>query len=282
MKNLIPVMLPVLFFIAGCFNPEPASNAGKRDSSRPAEPALVNYTIINTLPHDKDYFTEGLEYFDGKLWESSGGNTAESPYPSAIGVVNTKTGKNDPHIVLDRRKYFAEGITFFNNKLYWLTLDNGIGFVYDATTFQQLKSFKLLSIERKGWGLTHNDQHLIMSDGTDRLYFLHPDSLNLVKYIKVQDHNGPVNNLNELELINGYIYANQWLTSWILIIDPVTGYVKGKIDLDKLQLEADKKLSEKRELNGIAYNPATGNIMITGKKWPVMYEISVSGLPAEQ
>jgi glutamine cyclotransferase len=282
MKSLIPVMLPVLFLLTGCFNPEPASNPGKRDSSRPAEPALLTYSVVATLPHDTTYFTEGLEYYDGKLWESSGGNLAESPYPSVMGLVNTNIGKNDPHLVLDRRKYFAEGITFFNNKLYWLTLDNGIGFVYDATDFKQLKSFKLPSIEKKGWGLTHNSQHLIMSDGTDRLYFLHPDSLNLVKYIKVQDHHGPVNNLNELEFINGYIYANQWLTSWILIIDPATGFVKAKIDLEKLQEEADKKLTEKRELNGIAYNSTTGNIMITGKKWPMMYEISVSGLPTVQ
>jgi glutamine cyclotransferase len=204
MKSLIPFMLPVLLFMAGCINPEPASNSGKRDSTRPAEPVILSYAVVATVPHDTTYFTEGLEYFDGKLWESSGGNMAESPYPSVMGVV-TKTGKNDPQLVLDRRKYFAEGITFFKNKLYWLTLDNGIGFVYDATTFKQLSSFKLPSIERKGWGLTHNSEHLIMSDGTDRLYFLHPDSLTRVKYIKVQDHNGPVNNLNELEFINGYV-----------------------------------------------------------------------------
>jgi len=276
MKHLIPVMIPVLFIIAGCFNPESAGHQGKKDSSSPAEPVKITYTITATLPHDTSYFTEGLEYYDGKLWESSGGNMTESPYPSVIGVVNTKTGKNDPHAVLDRRKYFAEGITFFNNKMYWLTLDNGLGFVYDATTFKQLKSFKLPSLEKKGWGLTHDAHHLIMSDGTDRLYFLHPDSLNLVKYIKVSDHNGPINNLNELEFINGYVYANQWLTTWILVIDPATGIVKAKIDLEELQKEADQKTAERRELNGIAYNPATDRLMITGKKWPMMYEITLN------
>lgn len=276
MKTFTPAMFSVLLFIAGCINPEHAGNANKPDSTGPGEPAKISYTIMAVHPHDTSYFSEGLEYYEGKLWESSGGNMFESPYPSVVGQVNIQTGKNDPHAVLDRKKYFAEGITFFNNKMYWLTLDSRVGFVYDAHTFKQLSSFKLPSMEKKGWGLTHDAQHLIMSDGTDRLYYLHPDSLTLIKQIKVNDQNGPVNNLNELEYINGMIYANQWLTNYILVIDPATGYVKGKIDLEQMQQSADKKTPVQRELNGIAYNAATNTIMITGKKWPMMYEISLS------
>ncbi|NML23350.1 glutaminyl-peptide cyclotransferase [Pseudoflavitalea sp. G-6-1-2] len=274
MKNLIPDMLALLIAMAGCSNPEHATSATKSDSSIPAS-INIGYTVFASYPHDTTYFTEGLEYFDDKLWESSGGNLAESPFPSVLGVVNTKKGINDPEILLDRRKYFAEGITFFNNKLYWLTLDNGVGFVYDLQSKQKLKEFKLPSIERKGWGLTHDSTHLIMSDGTNRLYYLHPDSLIRYKVLEVRDENGPVTNLNELEYVNGTIFANQWLTNNILLINAGTGYVKGKIDLSPLQQKADKQLIVYRELNGIAYNPKTGRYMITGKKWPEMYEITL-------
>jgi glutamine cyclotransferase len=268
-------MIALLILFNSCFNPETArtSRAGSTDSTGPSQPVVIGYTVHASYPHDTAYFTEGLEYYQGKLWESSGGNMTESPYPSVLGVVNTSTGRNDPRVLMDRRKYFAEGITFFRNKLYWLTLDNGIGFVYDAQDFKQLRSFKLPSIEKKGWGLTHDSSHIIMSDGTDRLYYLHPDSLTLVKKISVRDNRGPVNNLNELEYVNGKIYANRWLTSYILVIDPVTGHVTGTIDLELLQKEADRKMPGFRELNGIAWNAATGRMMITGKRWSEMHEI---------
>ncbi|HVK47102.1 MAG TPA: glutaminyl-peptide cyclotransferase [Pseudobacter sp.] len=268
-------MITLLILFNSCFNPETArtSETGRTDSTGPSQPAVIGYTVHASYPHDTAYFTEGLEYYQGKLWESSGGNITESPYPSALGVVNTQTGRNDPRVLMDRGKYFAEGITFFRDKLYWLTLDNGIGFVYDAQDFKQLRSFKLPSIEKKGWGLTHDSSHIIMSDGTDRLYYLHPDSLTLVKKISVRDNRGPVNNLNELEYVNGKIYANRWLTSYILVVDPATGYVTGTIDLALLQKEADRKMPGYRELNGIAWNAATGRMMITGKRWSEMYEI---------
>lgn len=268
-------MITLLILFNSCFNPETArtSETGRTDSTGPSQPAVIGYTVHASYPHDTAYFTEGLEYYQGKLWESSGGNMTESPYPSVLGVVNPKTGRNDPRVLMDRRKYFAEGITFFRDKLYWLTLDNGIGFVYDAQDLKQLRSFKLPSIEKKGWGLTHDSSHIIMSDGTDRLYYLHPDSLTLVKKISVRDNRGPVNNLNELEYVNGKIYANRWLTSYILVIDPATGYVTGTIDLELLQKEADRKMPGYRELNGIAWNAATGRMMITGKRWSEMHEI---------
>lgn len=276
MKRGSRCMIALLLLFNSCFNPETArtSDTGRTDSAGPATPVVIGYTVHATYPHDTAYFTEGLEYFQGQLWESSGGNMTESPYPSIAGVVNTKTGRNDPRVLMDRRKYFAEGITFFRDKLYWLTLDNGIGFVYDVKQdYKLLRSFKLPSIEKKGWGLTHDSSHIIMSDGTDRLYFLDPDSLTLVKKISVRDNRGPLNNLNELEYANGKIYANRWLTTTILVIDPATGYVTGTIDLDLLQKEADKKQTGYRELNGIAWNAATGRMMITGKRWSEMHEI---------
>ena len=273
MKSIIPDILVLLVSLGGCTSPEKTTGAGN-DTIAPA-PASMGYTVFASYPHDSTYFTEGLEYYDGRLWESSGGNLTESPYPSVLGTVNTQRGVNDPHLLLDRRKYFAEGITFFNNKLYWLTLDNGIGFVYDLPTKQKLREFRLPSIEGKGWGLTHDSTHLIMSDGTNRLYYIQPDSLRLHKVLQVTDHNGPVTNLNELEYVNGMIYANQWLTSLIHVIDASSGHVKATIDLGDLQRKTDKQLIVYRELNGIAYNPATGRFMITGKKWPEMYEITL-------
>jgi glutaminyl-peptide cyclotransferase len=151
-----------------------------------------------------------------------------------------------------------------------LTYTTKKGFIYDAKTFKKLREFSYAS---EGWGLTHDGQNLIMSTGTSNLYYLSPDSLAFVKMLPVQDNNGYVAQINELEYINGFIYANQWLTPNILKIDPATGYVVGKFDLARQLAEIKSKYAGAEELNGIAYDTATQKTYITGKKWPVIYEI---------
>lgn len=274
MKKTTILYIAFLSFIAACTDGDTKEKSTEDTGSETTASTVLNYSVLNKFPHDTSYFTEGLEFYKGKLFESSGGNADESPYPSEFGIADLKTGKVETKVKLDKTKYFGEGITFFNNKLYHLTWTSQVGFVYDANTFKKIKEFNIPS--KEGWGLTHDSAHLIMSDGSSNLYYLAPDSLKLLNILRVTDHNGPVANINELEYINGYIYANQWETTYILKIDPTTGSVVGRLNLEGLQKEAVSLRPGADVLNGIAYNNATGNLYVTGKRWPYVYEIKVN------
>ncbi len=251
------------------------NGGGKTDTPDTTTPVassapLINYSLVNVYPHDTTYFTEGLEFYKGQLFESSGGDNEASPFPSAVGILDLKTGKVATKIQLDRDLHFGEGITFFNDKLYLLTWKSGVGFIYDPVTFKKIREFRLPS--KEGWGMTHDISNLIMSDGTSNLYFLSPDSLRLMKIVGVSDNNGPIPNINELEFIDGYIYANQWLTAYIYKIDPSSGKVLGRMDLSGLAKEA-KANNEDPNWNGIAYDSTTKSIFVSGKKWRSIYAI---------
>jgi len=174
---------------------------------------------------------------------------------------------------LDKSKFFGEGITFFNNKMYQLTWKNKVGYVYDATSFKKLREFPIPS--KEGWSFTHDSTHLIMSDGTSNLYIMDPDSLHVINLLPVTDNNGPVSNINELEYVNGFIYANQWLTNYILKIDASNGKVVGRLDLSNIEKEVSNKDPEVHEMNGIAYNSGSKTFYVTGKLWPTIYEIRI-------
>ena len=275
MKKVLFAATVLLTTLAACNgnNNAGANNAGDTNSHANAAPPVIQYAVVNKYPHDTSYFTEGLEFYKGQLFESSGGNADESPYPSEFGIADLKTGKVTSKVKLDKTKYFGEGITFFGDKMYHLTWTSHVGFVYDANTFKLIKEFRLPAQE--GWGLTHDSTHLIMSDGTSNLYYITPDSLNLAYIMRVTDNNGPVTNINELEYVNGFIYANQWETNYILKIDAETGSVVGKINLENLQKEASSLRPGADVLNGIAFNKETGQLLVTGKRWPYVYEIKV-------
>lgn len=240
-------------------------------------PSILPFSLVGTQPHDISYFTEGLEFHNGQLYESSGPSTNENgtgpgPYPSGFGVVDSASGKVSPKVMLDKIKYFGEGITFFNGKIYQITWREKTGFVYDAKSFKKLREFTLPTAE--GWGLTHDTMHIIMSVGTNQLYYLHPDSLTTSNIVSVHDNNGPLTSrLNELEYINGYIYANEWYTNYIVKIDPLSGKVVGRLDLSRQVAEAAQRNPSANEMNGIAYDSVSNNILVTGKNWPVMYKI---------
>ena len=238
-------------------------------------PSLVPYSVTGTLPHDTLYFTEGLEYYNGILYESSGPGGSEdylsSAYPSAFGTVNMQTGKVTNKVELEKATHFAEGITFFKDKVYHLTYKNKIGYVFDAKTFKKIREFNLPSAE--GWGLTHDSSSIIMSDGTSKLYFLHPDSLTTRHILTVTDNMGEVPSINELEYINGFIYANKWGTNHILKIDAQSGKVIGMLDFSKKAAEAAQQYPRLNEMNGIAYDSTTGTMLVTGKNWPVIYKV---------
>lgn len=231
----------------------------------PAVAAQYGYEIIATYPHDRDAFTQGLVYDDGVLYESTGLNGR-----SSLRKVNLQTGE-----VLQRRdidqQYFAEGLTLFNDKLIQLTWQSNKGFVYDKTTFEPLREW---TYPTEGWGLTHDGKQLIMSDGSATLRFLNPDTLAVEREITVTDAGQPVVRLNELEYVNGEIFANVWQTDLMARIDPQTGRVNGWIDLSGLLSPADR-VQPVDVLNGIAYDPAGDRLFVTGKLWPKLFEIKL-------
>jgi glutamine cyclotransferase len=173
---------------------------------------------------------------------------------------------------LDKHAYFGEGIVFLHDKVYQLTYKTKIGFIYDAKTFKKLGDFTFPS--EQGWGMTTDGTSLIMSDGTSTLTWLNPADFKVTKTIHVTDESGQVENVNELEFINGFIYSNVYEENYIVKIDPATGNIVGKINLQSLDDEAKQRYPGRMQMNGIAYDSVTNKIYVTGKLWPNIYEIS--------
>ncbi|MGZ4044080.1 MAG: glutaminyl-peptide cyclotransferase, partial [Bacteroidia bacterium] len=209
-----------------------------------------------------------------KLFESSGAPEYLKQTRSMFGIVNLKNGKIDVKGEIDRSRYFGEGIAILNGKLYQLTYENKIGFIYDITTFKTVGQFSFKN--KEGWGLTTDGTNLIMSDGTSDLTYLDPNNQNVVKTLNVNTINYDLpDQLNELEYINGFIYANVWRTATIVKIDPTTGNIVGILDLSALEAKAKAKYNGCYEMNGIAYDPSEKKVLITGKMWPEIYKIEI-------
>jgi glutamine cyclotransferase len=222
------------------------------------------YEVVNVFPHDREAFTQGLVYRDGVLYESTGLKGR-----SSLRKVQLETGKVLQQIRLDSR-YFAEGLTDWGNRLVQLTWETNIGFVYDLASFKQTGTFAYAG---EGWGLTHDGTRLIMSDGTPTLRFLDPATFRVVGSLQVKDGALPVEDLNELEYVEGEIYANVWTTDRIAVISPSTGLVSRWINLAGL-LPAAQTTGD-AVLNGIAYDAAGKRLFVTGKLWPRLFEIRV-------
>ena len=228
-------------------------------------PPVYRYRVVHTYPHDPAAFTQGLVFEDGLLYEGTG-----LYGQSSLRRVELETGK-----VLQRRElpaeYFGEGITVFGDRIIQLTWQSNLGFVYDKETFELLKEF---SYPTEGWGITHDGTRLIMSDGTATLRFLDPETLQEIGRIDVSDDAGSVARLNELEYVQGEIYANVWQTDRIARISPQTGRVVGWIDLQGL-LSAEDRARPVDVLNGIAYDAENDRLFVTGKWWPRLFEIDL-------
>jgi len=264
-KRLFPL---VALFLLSC-------NGNKNSSSSPnATTPAIEYSYVNAYPHDTTAFTEGLLFHDGVLYESTGATKNLPQTKSLFGVVDLKTGRIDTKVALDRAKYFGEGIAFLNGKVFQLTYDTKVGFIYSATNFKKIGEFILPSEE--GWGLTTDGTSLIMSDGTNILTYLNPTTLKIVKAVSVFENGAVRDRLNELEYINGFIYANIWLTNTVVKINPADGKVVGALDFTSLADVARNTFSGSLEMNGIAYDPSTEKILITGKLWPQIYEVKFS------
>jgi glutamine cyclotransferase len=229
---------------------------------------VQSFTVVATFPHDTSSFTQGLVYAgDGQFFESTGLNGE-----SSLRRVDLATGKTLQRIDVPS-EYFAEGLALVGEELLQLTWQHRLAFVYDRKTFKQKRTFPYKS---EGWGIAYDgSSQLVMSDGSDTLTFLDSKTFALGKKLRVMDAGKPVPNLNELEWIEGEIWANVWLTDRIARISPNTGEVNAWIDLSTLYPRL-QRTPPSDELNGIAYDKATRRIFITGKKWPKLYQISTS------
>ena len=243
----------------------PANTANTGNTAANPPLAHYGYQIVNTWPHDSDAFTQGLIFSDGKLYESTG-----QVGSSSLRLVEPQTGKVLKKVDVPE-PFFAEGITFLNGKIYQLTWQHGIGFIYDAQKMEQIGRFDYTG---EGWGITTDGRSLIISDGSNRLKFIDPDSFRVTKTIAVLDGNRPIIELNELEYVNGEIYANIWHDERIVTIDPQTGRVTGWIDLTGLLPSGDVSNPE-AVLNGIAYDQSAKRLFVTGKLWPRLFEIQL-------
>jgi glutaminyl-peptide cyclotransferase len=225
-----------------------------------SSPVHYTYTLVKTYPHDSGAYTEGLVFDNGVLYESTG----ES---SSLRRVDLESGNVLQEINL-ANEYFGEGLTVVDDTLVQLTWQSHLGFVYDKETFGLVGNF---TYSTEGWGLTYDGNRLIMSDGSSNLYFLDPVSFQKVGQVSVQDGNTAVTSINELEFVNGDIYANIWYQQKIAIINPDTGQVKGWIDLTGLYQPNNYDYV----LNGIAFDSANNRLFVTGKYWPNLYQITL-------
>lgn len=230
------------------------------------KPAKFTFSVVRTYPHDREAFTQGLFYDNGVLYEGTGQESG-----SSLREVELQTGKVMRQHNLDP-SLFGEGITLYKDRIYQVTWRNKVGFVYNRSDFRVLNR---LYYQTEGWGLTTMGERLVMSDGSNILYFLDPESFTAVDRLEVYDDEKKVDQLNELEYINGEIWANIWMTDLIARIDPSSGRVNSYIDLWKLFPEAKRREVNADVLNGIAWDSSEGRIFVTGKRWPQLYEIKV-------
>ena len=251
------LVLTRVFFIYHISNLEPSTNSNVIP--------VYTYKVINTYPHDQSAFTEGLVFEDGVLYEGTG----------LHGQSNLRRVKLDTGEILQiyelPPQFFGEGVTIYGNKIIQLTWQSNIGFVYNKYSFKLLQEF---NYPDEGWGITHDEKHLIMSDGTETLHFLNPETFEEISQIEVSANDIPVTRINELEYIQGEIYANIWQTELIARIDPLTGQVIGWVDLKGiLSPKDDSKTVD--VLNGIAYDAKNDRLFVTGKYWPKLFEIKL-------
>lgn len=272
-NKLLPIFSLLLFFIS-CQN----SSSPDFDTSLPVNnippPSQIMFKVIAVYPHDPTAFTQGLEFHDGKLYEGTGDYNR-----SNLRIVDIKTGKIEKNYLIPDKSIFGEGITIFKNKIYQLTWKSQKVYVYNPGDFSH--PVDTLKWDREGWGATNDGKNIIISDGSSHLFFVQPDEkskeMRVNKVLTVADNKGEVDSLNELELINGYVYANRWLTNDIVKIDTATGHVTGKLNLTGLlqQYDPNAPIEDGAVLNGIAYDSNSKKLYITGKDWPKLFEMEL-------
>jgi glutaminyl-peptide cyclotransferase len=265
MKKIALFLLPVLML--ACNDTKEESSTDNTTAAIPT-PANMGYTIVKIYPHDVSSYTQGLIWFNNTLYEGTG-----MKGESRLMKINLETGQATQKIDIPK-EYFGEGITILNDKIYQLTWEEHKVFVYDLATFKKIKEFDW---NMQGWGITHNGKQLLISTGDSNIYFVNPETFAIERTLGVYDNNGYLADLNELEFVNGSIYANVYMKNYIAKINPETGLVEGRLDFSGLLQKTGQPTTEETDvLNGIAFNSATNSFYITGKKWPALYEIKLN------
>jgi glutaminyl-peptide cyclotransferase len=249
------------------------SNSNATDNNNTPENTTTNnnsipYTLVKQWPHNPDFFIEGLEFKDSLLYESVG--DADYSGKSCISIINQQTGLPISQTKLDK-KYFGEGLTIINNKAFMLTYKEEKGFIFDPKTLKQIGEF---SYKGEGWGMTNDGSKIMMSNGSNNISIRNANTFAEENVIAIFDENGPVANINELEYVNGFLYANLWQTNTIIKIDLQKKMVVQKIDFSSLVNQYIPQ-NQKAEMNGIAYNKKSNTFFITGKNWNTMFEVAI-------
>lgn len=262
-----PYILLLIFVLAACGN-NPETEEKSIVSVIPP-PVQMSYSLLKVYPHDTAAFTQGLQFVHGFFYEGTGEYGR-----SNLRKTDIQTGK-----VLQKHdlsnELFGEGVTVLDNKIYQITWQNKKGFVYNMTDFKLIREF---FYPTDGWGITNDGTYLIMSDGSSNIYYMDPLTFKEIRRISVQDNAGLKNNLNELEFIKGFIYANVWQTDEILKIDTSSGNVVGRLDMSGLKKSYPELIDENNNkvLNGIAWDSSSNRLFITGKNWPKLFEIKLN------
>ena len=272
MKNFYYIVLLVLIL----------SSCGDNTSDKPSDtvpvvstlpaPTSIGYTLLNVYPHDTSSYTQGLQYLNGVLYEGTGNPRKENNI-SKLRKIEFKTGKVLKETFI-KGSLFGEGITVLGDKIYQITWEDKKCFVYNLSDFKLIKEF---NYNTDGWGLTNDGKLLIMSDGSDKIYFRDPNNFQEITHISVQDNTGLRNNINELEYINGFIYANVYQTDEVLKIDPGNGHVVGKIDFSSLKNGYPELSAPPSDyFNGIAWDSTGNRLFVTGKYWSKLFEVRLN------
>lgn len=268
LKRIVFLTLPVVLLLSACNENVNESDPNLTTSYAGIKPpALLPFTVINQFPHDTSAFTQGLQWYNGKLYESTGDYAN-----SSLRITDRNTGKVLMKHLMGSEEIFGEGITILRDTLYQLTWENNVVYVYSID--QLTKPIKTVPWPYEGWGITNNGSELIISDGSANLFFVNPADFKVMNTVRVTDNRGNISKINELEFINGKVYANVYLTNDIIEIDPESGHVTGRITLNNL-LAREEIAKNTDVLNGIAYDSTTQTMLITGKRWPKLFEIKM-------
>lgn len=271
--RLLPIFLLLALFLLSC-NTETSSDTDQVEQHAVDQmiqtPALIRYSVVDTFAHDLSAFTQGLQFYNGLLYEGTG-----QEGKTAIQTISPSTGK----IVERYQNYpsdiFGEGITLLNGHLYQLTYHNKLAYVFDLSNLN--KAIKTINWPREGWGCTNDGEQIIISDGSSRIYFSNPENLKVNREITVRDNTGEVDQLNELEYIDGYIFANRWHADQIYKIDPQNGHVVGILHFEGqlTRYAPSYQAGEENVLNGIAWDAEKKEMYLTGKNWPLIFKIKM-------